>query len=135
MNTKRLAVTATGIMLAAFALGATAAPGNMDNHPNKVGHEQRATNPLMQDKGNPNSANEGQGKDNSRDNENSNRQSDPDSTRGLERAEERHAEKADEHARPEKERHWYDALFGEDGDKDKGKDMVKKEPRWWWPFN
>lgn len=132
IDTKRLAVTAAGVMLAAFALGATAAPGNMDNHPNKAGQEQGAANPRMHD----NDGNEHRGQNDSRDNENSNRQSDPDSTRGLERAEERHAEKADEHARPEKERHWYDFLFGEDGAKDnKGKDMVKQEPRWWWPFN
>lgn len=125
MNTKALTVTATGIMLAAFALGAAAAPGNMDNHPNKAGHEQGATKPHMQDKSNPSPGND------SRDNENSNRQSDPDSTRGLDRAEERRAEQADEHAQSGKERHWYDFLFGEDGDKDMG----KKEPRWWWPFN
>ncbi len=125
MNTKRLTVTVTGIMLAAFALGAAAAPGNMDNHPNKAGHEQRDTKPHMQGQGNQNPGNE------QRDNENSNRQSDPDSTRGLERAEERHAAQADKHARPEKERHWYDFLFG----KDKDKDMAEKEPRWWWPFN
>jgi len=100
----------------------------MDN-PNKAGHEQRATNPHKEGQGNQSPANEG------RDNENSNRQSDPDSTRGLERAEERRSEQADEHARSGKERHWYDFLFGEDGDKGKGKDMVKKEPRWWWPFN
>lgn len=128
MNTKELTVTATGIMLAALALGAAAAPSNMDN-PNKAGHEQRATNPHKEGQGNQSPANEG------RDNENSNRQSDPDSTRGLDRAEERRAEQAAEHARSGKERHWYDFLFGEDGDKDKGKDMVKKEPRWWWPFN
>ena len=134
MNTRRLTVTATGLMLAAFALGAAAAPDNMD-HPNKAGHEQQSSKPHKESQGNQSSANEDRGKDNSRDNENSNRQSDPDSTRGLERAEERRAEKADEHARPEKERRWYDFLFGEDGDKDKGKDMVKQEPRWWWPFN
>ncbi len=125
MNTNRLTVTAAGIMFAAFALGATAASGDTDNHPNKAGHEQRAANP----QGNQNPGNE------QRDNENSNRQSDPDSTRGLERAEERQAAQADEHAQPEKERRWYDFLFGEDEHSDKDEDMVKKEPRWWWPFN
>lgn len=131
MNTKRLTVTAAGVMLAAFALGATAAPGNMDKHSNKAEHEQGATNPRMHD----NDGNEHQGQNGSWDNENSNRQSDPDSTRGLERAEERHAEKADEHARPEKERHWYDSFFGRDDDSHKNKDTAKQEPRWWWPFN
>jgi len=118
-------------MLAAFTLGATAAPGNMDNHPNKAGHEQGETNPRMHD----NDGNEHRGQNGSWDNENSNRQSDPDSTRGLERAEERHAKKADEHARPEKERHWYDSFFGRDDDSHKNKDTAKQEPRWWWPFN
>jgi len=127
MNTKKLSVTATGVMLAAFALGAVADPGDM-GHPNKDGKEQRTTNPHKDVPGTQNPGNE------HRDNENSNRQSDPGSTRGLERAEERHAEQADEHARPEKERRWYDFLFGKD-DKDKDKDMAQKEPRWWWPFN
>ena len=134
MNTKELTVTATGIILTAFVLGAAAASNNMDN-PNKAGNEQRSTKPHKEGQGNQSPASEGRDKDNSRDNENSNRQSDPDSTRGLDRAEERRSEQADEHARSGKERHWYDFLFGKDGDKDKGKDMVKKEPRWWWPFN
>lgn len=130
MNTKRLAVTTAGVMLAAFSLGASAAPGNMDNHPNKAGYEKAAANPSTHD-----NDNQPRGQNDSRDNENSNRQSDPDSTRGQERAEERHAEKADEHSRPEKERHWYDSFLGEDDDNHKNKDTAKQESRWWWPFN
>ena len=134
MNTKRLTVTATGVMLTAFVLGAAAAPNTMD-HPNKVGHEQRATHPHKEGQGSQSHDNKDRDDDDDedRDNENSNRQSDPGSTRGLERAEERHSEKAGEHAQSGEESHWYDALLGRDKNKDK--DMTKKEPRWWWPFS
>nr|ART36213.1 B474 [uncultured bacterium] len=128
MNTKMFATTATGIVLVAFALGA-AASDNMGNRGGKAGHEPQIVNPHKESQGNHSPASGGPG------NANSNRQADPGSTRGLERAQERRSEQADEHAQSGREHHWYDFLFGDDGDRDNGKDRAKREPRWWWPFD
>ena len=133
MSTNQLTVTAMAFILAAFTLGAAAAPNDKDN-PGKAGPEQRAVNSHKQAQGSQNPAAEIVVRGNeSRGRENSNRQSDPGATRGQERAGERRSESADQHARSGEGRHWYDFFFR--GDKDKGQNMAEKKLRWWWPFN
>jgi len=150
MSTNQLTITAMAVILTAFTQGAAAAPDDKDT-PGKARHERQDVDSHKQGQSNQSSnveivvrgENEGwrsEGrhseswpKDDHRDNENSNRQSDPDSMRGLERAKERRSDSADQHARSDGERHWYEFRFGENKDKDQK--LTDKKLRWWWPFN